>query len=292
MAKKHVQTIEIDVVTRGVEAAEKSIAGIDSSHGELYKHAQKVTKAIEKIRNITSMYGDNIPVAKAKELANYMKIISEETSDMADLNEVTIVNKKETENLKKISAEIESIQKRLKEIKKEKINVPIEIEKERLEELKTQKTAKGADGKSVSLSPLKNEDGSSKFETKADLEKLASSDDLKVAQAAQAALHQLGLSAEKASAKIAALNQEHDKLTNSLRQKNEQYNELSTTVRTLTDEEKTSFESVSKFTDELLRKILEATDATQKQGEEFVRTSKAIDGQGVSIGRAVKSLFS
>jgi hypothetical protein len=208
MAKKHTQTIEIDIVTKGVDTAEKAIAGIDNSHGELYKHAQRVSKAIENIRSITAEYGDNIPITKAKELANYMKIIAEETSEMAELDEIVVFNKKESEHLKKISSEIDSIKSKLKEIKKEKINIPVKMEQERIEDLKSQKTTKGADGKSVSLSPLKNDDGSSKFNSKEDLVNLSKSADPKVAQAAQAALHQLSLTAEKASAKVAVLEQE------------------------------------------------------------------------------------
>jgi chromosome segregation ATPase len=292
MAKKHTQTIEIDIVTKGVDTAEKAIAGIDNSHGELYKHAQKVSKAIENIRSITAEYGDNIPITKAKELANYMKIIAEETSEMAELDEIVVFNKKESEHLKKISSEIDSIKSKLKEIKKEKINIPVKMEQERIEDLKSQKTTKGADGKSVSLSPLKNDDGSSKFNSKEDLVNLSKSADPKVAQAAQAALHQLSLTAEKASAKVAVLEQEYNKLNNTLQQKNEEYNNLSTTIRTLTNEEKVAFETTSKFTEEQVKHIKQAIEASQKEGAEFVRTSKSIDQHNTSLGGAVKQLFS
>lgn len=293
MAKNKVQTmIEIDIVTKGIESAEKAISNIDSSQGELYKHAQKVTRAIDKIREITNEYGENIPIAKAKELAKLMRIISEETADMASMDEVVIFNKKELDTLKKLEDSIDAIKTKIKNLKKEKATIPVKMEQERVSELKTQKTAKGADGKSVSLDALKNGDGSSKFETRGDLESLSKSADPKVAKAASAALHQLDITAAAAAEKVAKLDEEYQKLNATLQAKNEEYNNLSTSVKTLTDEEKAAYETVSKFTESQVKNIERATDASQKQGQEFVKTTKIINAQNATLGKAVKSLFS
>lgn len=294
MAKqdKITKIIEIDVITKGTDIAQKAIEGIDSSQGALYNSAQKIQKRISKIKEITQEYGENIPVAKAKEMSTYMREISEEMSAMADMDEVVVFNKKEADRLQKISDEIQNISNKIKSIQNTKAKISVEMETERIEDLKKQKTAKGADGKSVSLSSLKKEDGSSKFNSRADLEKLATDKDEEVAKAAQAALHQLGITAQKAAAKIAILEAEEGKLQESLRQCNEEYNSLSHVTKTLSNEEKTRYETASKYMSEHVKGVEKAVEAAQKEGEEFVKAGKKVDGHNVSLGRAVKSLFS
>lgn len=294
MAKqdKITKIIEIDVITKGTDIAQKAIEGIDSSQGALYNSAQKIQKRISKIKEITQEYGENIPVAKAKEMSTYMREISEEMSAMADMDEVVVFNKKEADRLQKISDEIQNIANKIKSIQNTKAKIAVEMETERIEDLKKQKTAKGADGKSVSLSSLKNEDGSSKFNSKADLEKLAKDKDEEVAKAAQAALHQLGITAQKAATKIATLTEEENKLQESLRKHNEEYNSLSHVTKTLSNEEKTRYETASKYMSEHVKGVEKAVEAAQKEGEEFVKAGKKVDGHNVSLGRAVKSLFS
>lgn len=294
MAKqdKITKIIEIDIVTKGTDLAQKAIDGIDSSQGALYNSAQKIQKRINKIKEITQEYGENIPVAKAKEMSTYMREISEEMAAMADMDEIVIFNKKESDRLQKISDEIQNITNKIKTIQNTKAKISVEMEAERIEDLKKQKTAKGADGKSVSLSSLKNEDGSSKFNSKADLEKLAKDKDEEVAKAAQAALHQLGITAQKAATKIATLTEEENKLQESLRKHNEEYNNLSHITKTLSNEEKTRYETASKYMSEHVKGVEKAVEAAQKEGEEFVKAGKKVDGHNISLGRAVKSLFS
>lgn len=292
MAKKVINTIEIDIVTKGFDTAEKAVKNIDSGQGELYNKAQKVNKAVEKGRAIIKEYGDSMPVAKAKELEKYMRIISEETADMAEMDEIVIFNKKESENLRKIEDAMNSIKARIKEIQKLKVSLPKDMEENRIKELKTQKTVKGADGKSVSMDALRDKDGNAQFNSKADLEMMAKSSDVKVQKAAQAALHQLGITAQKSADKIKLLNEEEAKLNNTLDAKRSAYNDLATVVRKITDEEKVSFETVSKFTEEQVKQVQKVVEETQKQGDAFVKTSKSIDKHNASLGGAVKQLFS
>ena len=158
MAKKHTQTIEFDIITKGMDTAEKSLSGMVDNTGDLGKKARDVLKDIGKARDIMEEYGDEIPIAKAKELYKILQRIATNSEAISEMDTIQIFGPKEQEKLKKINAQISEYNK--------KIKAQIDLEKEaskkrddRIEQLKGQKTATLTDEKggkkSVKLDSIK-----------------------------------------------------------------------------------------------------------------------------------------
>jgi chromosome segregation ATPase len=246
MAKKHTQIIEFDIITKGMDTAEKSLSGMVDNTGDLGKKAKDVLKDIGKARDIMEEYGEEIPISKAKELYKILQRIATNSEAISEMDTIQIFGPKEQEKLKKINAQITEYNK--------KIKAQIDLEQEaakkrndRIEQLKGQKTATLTDDKggkkSVKLDSIKD-----KWKDKGDLEKIrdSKSSSNEEREAAIAVLQQL-TKAEEDYAKTVQESQEKQKNYNAkiAELKNEKAT-LATTTRETTEEEKTAGESVQK----------------------------------------------
>ena len=100
MAKtKQKQVIEIDVLTKGLDAAEKGFQSLAGNTGELRKKADVVLKYTKKLRELIDQYGDEIPIKEAKELSQILQKISNISNDITNMDEFSIFSK---EQLKQI----------------------------------------------------------------------------------------------------------------------------------------------------------------------------------------------
>ena len=140
MAKKQVQVIEIDVITKGLDTAQNSFKTMADSGGELGKKSKEILKDIGKARTIMEEYGDEMPIGKAKELQKILEKISNNADDVSQMESVKVFGDKELEKIKKINSQIDEYNNKIKEQRELQKDLAKKRD-DRIEKLKTQKTA-------------------------------------------------------------------------------------------------------------------------------------------------------
>lgn len=290
MAKKQVQVIEIDVITKGLNTAEGSFEAMSSVGGELGKKSKEILKDIGRARAIMEEYGDEMPIGKAKELQKILEKISGSADDISQMDTVKVFGDKEIEKIKKINAQIDEYNKKIKE--QQQLQKDLAAKKDaRIEQLKGQKTANLTqdDGtkKSVKLDSIKD-----KWNTKEDLTKLSTTGSDAEKEAAKAVLEQLAKAEDQYTA---ALEESQKKITGyegSIADLKTAKAEMATTTRDLTDAEKLAGESTAMFAQTQASALGKVIESNQKLGNTAIDTSNKLKKQQASLGGVVKSLFS
>lgn len=292
MANKYKQTIEIDVIAKGASNAVNAFKGMLDNTGKLGKASNEVLKDIEKINAITAKYGNSIPIDQAKELERLFGRVANNASKISEMDSIKIFGPKELKEFQNINRQIELYNKKLEEQKK--IQEDAQSKRtERINQLKNQKTAtlteQDGSKKSVKLDSIKG-----KWNNSSDLEKISksSSSSKEEKTAALAVLQQINKAESDYNKTITESIKNHDNYKDKILELKGKRAELATTTRNTTEAERTNGETVQKWAEEMAKSIHGAIDANQKMGNSAVDTSNKLQKQEVSLGKAVKSLFS
>lgn len=287
MAKKQVQQIEIDVVAKGLANTQKQFEELAKEQNLMGEKSQKVLKYIEKINSITKEYGENMPISKAKEVAEYFGRIAKNAEEISEMDTVNILSDKDAERLSTINERIKELNRQLNELKKNgSANIQSNF-KSRVEELKNQQTARNQDGKSVKLDTIKG-----KWNSYEDLETLSKSSNIKEQQAALAVMYQWDEAAKKLTTDQEALNKQISQLSSKLKDYKDQGKAITSTLKKVSNEQKTAAESAAIFANAQQQAFQETIIVSQEAGSDTVQLTNSLGKQQGSLGGVVKSLFS
>lgn len=293
MAKnKQVQVIEIDVLTKGLDTTEKNFKSLVGNTGELGKRAELVIKQTQKIRDLISEYGDEIPLKEAKELSTMLKKISEYSNRILSIDDISIFNEEELKRVTKINSQLDIFQKKLRDLEKNKPQIELDARSKRdarINELKSQKTATNIDGKSVSLKSI---EGS--WNTKKDLQNIMkkSTADSAEYKAAEAVIYQINKAQIAYNDTLKETEEEITKLENKIKELAIKKSQVSASGILPIDEIKSSAEDVTAWADNMKKSVDKAVESNQKMGNTAISTSKGLDKQASSFGTVVKAVFS
>lgn len=289
MAKKQVQQIEIDVLTKGLENTRKSFEDMANNTGNLGKEASSIINYVDRIFKIINKYGESIPVAEVKQMQVLFEKIADSSSKISQMDKFDLVDGATLKKIEKTKDSIAELNTQIEELKKQKDslkrNKP-EV-KQKIKELTGQKTATNSEGKAVNLSPIKD-----KWKNKKDLRNLTTSADPKEVAAAEAALVQLEKAEKKNETVVEALKDQIKSLNIELDSLTKSVEVLEPQMRDLTDTEKNAAESAEIFGEAQSRSLGDATIASQQAGKTTVEFTTKLKEQNTGIGLAVKSLFS
>ena len=290
MAKKQVQVIEVDVITKGLNTAENSFKTMTENTGDLGKKSKEILKDIGKARSLMEKYGDEMPIDEARELQKILERIGNNADDISAMDSIKVFGDKEIEKIKKINSQLDEYNKKIKE--QEQLQKDLAAKRdERIEKLKTQKTANltQSDGtkKSVKLDSIQG-----KWNTKEDLDKLSTTGTAEEQEAAKAVLEQMSKAQEQYTK---ALDESVKKVTsykNTISDLKVAKAEIAVTTRELTDAEKFAGESTAMFAQTQASQLGKIIESNQKLGNSAIDTSNKLKKQQASLGGVVKSLFS
>ena len=291
MANTRRQVIEIDVISKGLDNLEKEFSKINDNSGDLTKKSNEIKKNIAKMKELIAEYGEEMPISKAKELEKLLKKVAVSSEEISEMDDIKIFGDKELEKFKKITSQIDTLNKKLKQQKQLQEDAATKRDS-RIEQLKTQSTVTHTDetGKKTKLST----DSVKGWKSKEDLQEiqrnnLPDSKEYKIATALlqqyEAAERQYANTITESEANITKYNEQ---LANLKAEKAS----LSTETRQLTDEERVLAETTNKFATEQAKALDQTIDSQQKLGAETVKTNKSIKDQTMSIGKAAKAFFS
>jgi TP901 family phage tail tape measure protein len=290
MAKKQTQIIELEVITKGVETAEKSFKGMVDNTGDLGKKSKEILKELEKVKQITSEYGDEVPIDKARELEKILKKIATVSDEISEMDEVQVFGPKELETLKKINKQLDEYNTKIKK-QAELVAEAEQRKKDRVEQLKGQKTVVDPNDnkKRVKLDSIQG-----KWKDAGDLTRIKDDPNSSNEQrkAAIAILAQLTKAENDYAATIQAINKQTAEYNTKIAELKGEKAELATTTRQTTDVERLAGESTATWASSLSKSIGAAVKANQELGRSSVDTSEKLKKQEASIGGAVKALFS
>lgn len=293
MAKnKQVQVIEIDVLTKGLDTTEKNFKSLVGNTGELGKRAELVIKQTQKIRDLISEYGDEIPLKEAKELSTMLKKISEYSNRILSIDDISIFNEEELKRVTKINSQLDIFQKKLRDLEKNKPQIELDARSKRdtrINELKSQKTATNADGKSVSLKSI---EGS--WNSKKDLQNIMKKSTVDSAEykAAEAVIYQINKAQIAYNDTLKETEEEITKLENKIKELAIKKSQVSASGILPIDDIKSSAEDVAAWADNMKKSVDKAVESNQKMGNTAISTSKGLDKQASSFGTVVKAVFS
>lgn len=293
MAKnKQVQVIEIDVLTKGLDTAEKNFKSLVGNTGELGKRAESVIKQTQKIRDLISEYGDEIPLKEAKELSTMLKKISDYSNRILSMDDISIFNEEELKRVTKINSQLDIFQKKLRDLEKNKPQIELDARSKRdsrINELKSQKTATNIDGKSVFLKSIEG-----RWNDKKDLQNIMkkSTADSAEYKAAEAVIYQINKAQIAYNDTLKETEEEITKLENKIKELAIKKSQVSASGILPIDDIKSSAEDVAAWADNMKKSVDKAVESNQKMGNTAISTSKGLDKQASSFGTVVKAVFS
>ena len=114
---KTTQIIEIDVISKGLDNLEKEFNKVNENSGELTKKSNEIKKNIAKMKELIAEYGEEMPISKAKELEKLLKKVATSSEEISEMDDIKIFGDKELEKFKKITSQIDVLNKKLKQQK-------------------------------------------------------------------------------------------------------------------------------------------------------------------------------
>lgn len=290
MAKqKQTQTIELDVIAKGLETTEKNFKKLVGNTGDMSKKAQSVLSDVEKIRKLIDEFGKEMPITQAKELQRLFEKIARKADDISQLENITIFSDKELKKFNSISTQIDNLIKKQEKLKELENKARTDY-KDRINSLKTQKTVAdpSGSGKRISLKPIEG-----KWKNEKELQTIASDgSDIKAQQAALAVLKQIDEAERVRKETLEEIKESNTSYEQAIEGLRKEQQRLVETTRSLTTEERTFAESTSLWAEQQAVSTKKAIESNQKLGNSMVDVRSRANEQANGLGKAAKALFS
>lgn len=291
--KKHETSIVVDVQTKGLNEQLKYWSSITEEQGELYDYAQKIIKSIKQGLNILGKYDDAIPLDEAKELSRIYETITKHSAKIESMEETHIFSQAELKRIREINDLIAKTTVKiqaLEKAKKEEEAAAKKSDAEVLSRIKGQKTvsATDKDGNRVGGSTEKIQGANSRE----DLQKIVDDNvDPEAVKAATAALIQMDKAQVAHNKTIADYN---TKIEKAKQVRGSYYSELDTIrgkVQKVDQAHRDYASGLEEFSEAQKKNIEDAIKNSAALGQTAVNTSRAMDEQNTSLGKAAGSLI-